>query len=551
MNYILQYYQGIKDGSIVVGEWIRLVYEYIVHGLEHKDFFYDAKKAKKAIEFIETFCRHAEGALAPEHIKLELWQKAFISCVFGIVDEDGLRRFREIYMVVGRKNGKSTLLAAISCLCAYADGEYGGRVYFTAPKLEQANQAYEVFVETIKKEPTLWKRSRKRRTDVYIESTNTTIKPLAYSSRKSDGLNPSCVVADECSSWDAVNGLKFYEVLKSAQGARKQPLLFAISSAGYVNEGIYDELFKRATRLLKGDSREKRFLPFIYAIDDTRKWDDINEWPKANPNLGVSVSVDYLLDELAVAEGSLSKKAEFITKYCNKKQSASQALFNAADVERAYTGKPILPEEWSNRYGVIGIDLSRSTDLTAVMWICEKDGILTIFGKFFLPKEKLQEASERDGLPYDIYVQKGFLVPSGDNIIDYQDVFDYITQIINKVRLYPLRVGYDRYSAQYLVRQLEEFGCLTDDCHQGFNMTPAINELEGMLKSGRINIGDNDLLKVHLLNAAVKMETNSERVKLIKISQTDHVDGVAAILDALIVRQKYWGEDGRKLTNER
>lgn len=551
MNYIYQYYQGIKDGSIVVGEWIRLVYEYIIHGLEHKDFFFDAKKANRAIEFIETFCRHAEGALAPKHIRLELWQKAFISCIFGIVDADGLRQFREVFMVVGRKNGKSTLLAAISAMCAYSDGEYGGRVYFTAPKMEQASQCFDCFVETIKKEPVLWKRSKKRRTDVYIESTNTTIKPLAYSAKKTDGLNPSVIVCDECASWDAVNGLRYYEVLKSAQGARKQPLLFAISSAGYVNEGIYDELFKRATRLLKGDSREKRFLPFIYQIDDIRKWNDINEWPKANPNIGVSVSVDYLLDELAIAEGSLSKKAEFITKYCNKKQSSSQALLNAVDVEKAYTGIPIIPEQWGSHYGVIGIDLSRSTDLTAVMWIVEKNGILNIFGKFFLPREKIQEASERDGLPYDIYIQRGFLMPSGDNIIDYKDCYEYITQIINRFHLYPLRVGYDRYSAQYLIRQLEEFGCLTDDCHQGFNMTPAINEFEALLKGGKINIGDNDLLKVHLLNAAVKMENNSERVKLIKIAQNDHVDGMAAILDAMIVRQKYWGEDGRRLVNER
>ena len=551
MNYIYQYYQKIQDGSIVVGEWVKLVYEYIIHGLENKSFFYDGKKANTAIEFIEKFCRHAEGTLAPQHIKLELWQKALVSSIFGIIDEEGNRQFREIFLVVGRKNGKTLLLSAIAQYCAFADGEYGGRIYFTAPKMEQASQCFDAFVETVKKEPVLWKRSKKRRTDVYIESSNTTIKPLAYSAKKSDGLNCSLVVADECASWDAVNGLKFYEVLKSSQGARKQPLLVAISSAGYVNEGIYDELFKRATRLLKGDSREKRFLPVIYNIDDMRKWDDANEWQKSNPNLGVSVSLDYLLEELAIAEGSMSKRAEFITKYCNVKQSSSQAFLNASDVEKAYTGIQILPEQFKEHYAMLGIDLSRTTDLTAVMWLVQKNDVINIFGKFFLPSEKIEEASERDGLPYQIYIEKGFLVPSGDNVIDYHDCYDYITQIINNYHLYPLRVMYDRYSAQYLVKDLENFGCLTDDCHQGFNMTPAIAEFEGMIKSGRINIGDNDLLKVHLLNAALKMENNTERVKLIKISQNDHVDGMAAILDAMIGRQKYWGEDGIRLTNER
>ena len=346
MNYIYQYYQKIQDGSIVVGEWIRLAYEYIIHGLESKAFYFDGKKANHAIDFIEKFCRHAEGALAPQHITLELWQKAFVSCLFGLVGEDGLRQFREVFLVVGRKNGKSLLLSAIAQYCAFADGEYGGRIYFTAPKMEQASQCFDAFVETVKKEPTLWKRSKKRRTDVYLEGTNTTIKPLAFSAKKSDGLNISLAVADEVASWPGQQGLRFYEVLKSSQGARKQPLLIAISSAGFENEGAFDELFKRATRLLKGDSREKRFLPFIYAIDDMRKWNDANEWQKSNPNLGVSVTLDYLLEELAVAEGSLSKKSEFIVKYLNRKMSASQAWLNAVDVEKAYTGVPLLPEQY-------------------------------------------------------------------------------------------------------------------------------------------------------------------------------------------------------------
>ncbi len=551
MNYIYQYYQKIQDGSIVVGEWIKLVYEYIVHGLENKAFYFDGKKANHAIDFIEKFCRHAEGALAPQHITLELWQKAFVSCLFGIMDEDGLRQFREVFLVVGRKNGKTLLLSAIAQYCAFADGEYGGRIYFTAPKMEQASQCFDAFVETVKKEPVLWKRSKKRRTDVYLESINTTIKPLAFSAKKSDGLNISLAVADEVASWPGQAGLRFYEVLKSSQGARKQPLLISISSAGFENEGAYDELFKRATRLLKGDSREKRFLPFIYAIDDIRLWNDANEWQKSNPNLGVSVTLDYLLEELAVAEGSLSKKSEFITKYCNVKMSSSQAWLNSVDVEKAFTGVQIVPEMYREHYAMLGIDLSRTTDLTAVMWLVQKNDVINIFGKFFLPSEKIQEATERDGLPYDIYIQKGFLIPSGDNVIDYRDCYNYITNIINGCHLYPLRVMYDRYSAQYLIKDLEAFGCLTDDCHQGFNMTPGIMEFEGLLKSGRINIGDNDLLKVHLLNAALKMENQSERVKLIKMAQNDHIDGVAAIIDAMIGRQKYWAEDGRRLTNER
>ena len=550
MNYILQYYQKIQDGSIVAGEWVRLAYEYIVHGLEKKIFFYDQKKADRAVVFIESFCHHAEGELAPQLLRLELWQKAFISVVFGILDKDGLRQFREIFLVVGRKNGKSLMLSAIGEYCAFADGEYGGRLYFTAPKMEQAGQCFDAFVETVKKEPVLVKRAKKRRTDVYIEQTNTTIKPLAFSAKKSDGLNVSLGVCDEIASWPSSGGLRFYEVLKSSQGARKQPLLISISSSGYENEGPYDELFKRATRLLKGDSRESRFFPLMYTIDDVSKWDDINEWQKSNPNLGVSVTADYLLEELAIAEGSLSKKAEFITKYCNIKQNSSQAWLNAVDVEKAYTGTPIIPEQYRDHYAICGIDLSRTTDLSAVMFLVEKDGIINIFGEFYLPAEKLSEASARDNLPYEIYVQKGFLKLSGDNVIDYHDCEEFVQRMI-QAHVYPLRAMYDRYSAQYLVKALEAGGVVTDDCFQGYNMTPAISEFEGMIKDGRVNIGNNDLLKVHLLNAALQMERQTERKKLVKYSVNAHVDGVAAILDAIMGRMVYWNEIGRQLTNKR
>lgn len=257
-NYILAYYQAIKDGSVNVGNWIRLLYEYIIKGLKDKLFFYDHKKAKAAILFVEGFCRHHEGALAPNLIKLELWQKAFLSVLFGIVDESGARQFRECFLVIGRKNGKTLLAAAIAAYCTFLDGEYGGRIYFAAPKLEQATLCFEAYHQIILNEPELNGMAQKRRADIYIKDNNTSAKPLAFSAKKSDGLNISLCVADECASWAGDNGLKFYEVIKSSFGARRQPLLLAMSTSGYINDGVYDELMKRSTRFLLGDSKEKR-----------------------------------------------------------------------------------------------------------------------------------------------------------------------------------------------------------------------------------------------------------------------------------------------------
>lgn len=547
VNYILAYYQAMKDGTENVGRWILLFYEYIVKGLSDQSFFFDQKKANRAIKFIETFCHHCEGR--DDLLKLELWQKACVSVIFGVVGADGLRQFHEIVIVVSRKNGKTLFAAAIIAYCVYLDGEYGAKVFCVAPKLDQADLVYSAFWQTIQKEPELAQLIKKRKSDYYIEETNSSVKKIAFNAKKSDGFNPHLTICDEIASWPGDQGLKQYEVMKSALGARKQPIILSISTSGYINEGIYDELIKRSTRFLLGDSKERRLAPFLYMIDDIQKWNDINELRKSNPNLGVSVSVDYLIEEIAVAEQSLSKKAEFLTKYCNIKQNSSQAWLPSDAVERASGGFLSL-EDFRGCYCVGGIDLSRTTDLTSCCAVIEKKNKLYVFSKFFLPAEKLEEATARDGLPYAAYVQRGILKLSGDNFVDYHDCLDWFKSLIEQYQIYPLKIGYDRYSSQYLVQDMKQYGFHMDDVFQGFNLTPVIRETEGLMRDGVFCIGDNDLLKVHLLNAALKTEAESGRSKLIKLSANDHIDGTAALLDAMTVRQKYYSEIGVQLKNE-
>lgn len=547
-NYILSYYQQIRDGTITAGRWVRVLYEFIIRGLEEKRFFYSPKKAAAAIRFVENFCHHHEGALAPQLIRLELWQKALLSLIFGIVDEDGLRQFREIFLVLGRKNGKTLLAAGIAEYMTFLDGEYGARIYFAAPKLEQAALCFDAYYQMIKQEPELKKMAQKRRTDIYIASSNSSARPLAFNAKKSDGLNISCAIADECASWQGDAGLKFYEVIKSSMGARKQPMLLSISTSGYINDGIYDELIKRSTRFLMGDSREKRLLPCLYMIDDVEKWNDINELQKSNPNLGVSISVEYMLEEIAIAEGSLSKKAEFLAKYCNIKQNSSVAWLPAQTVERA-SGEHLDLEDFRDSYAVGGIDLSQTRDLTACTIVIERDGELYVFAKFFLPAEKIDEAIQRDGIPYNIYVERGLLQVSGDNYIDYHDCFNWFTALIEQYQIFPLQTGYDRYCAQYLVQDMKQYGFHMDDVYQGENIYPVILETEGLLEDGRIHIGDNDLLKMHLLNSAIKMSVERGRGRLVKINPSLHIDGAAALLDAMTVRQKWYAEIGEQLKN--
>lgn len=550
-NYILDYYQKISDGTITAPETIKTWYRLVLEGIKNKEYHYEPKRAERVIRFIETFCRHHEGPLAPDLIKLELWQKAFIAVVYGCIDDTGYRHFREAVLVIGRKNGK-TLLAggALANYHAYFDDEYGGRIYFIAPKLDQARLSFNAFYETVRKDDELNALAKKRRTDVYIESSNTSIMPLAFNARKSDGMNPSFVVADEVASWAGDAGLKQYEVLGSAFGARKQPLLLAITTAGYTDDGIYDELIKRATAVLKGTSKETRYAPFIYQIDNEEKWNDLNELQKSMPNLGVSVSYEYMLEEIAKAEGSLSKRAEFKTKYCNIKQNSSVAWLESKYIQKA-SGPPLNIEDFKNCYAVVGIDLSKSIDLSAVTVVIEKAGILYVFARFYLPSERIADATARDGIPYDMYIKRGFLYPSGENYIDYHDIETYLNSLVREYKILPLVVGFDRFSATYLIQDLKQAGYKCDDVYQGENLSTVIDYAEGMFKDGRINIGDNDLLKIHLLNSATKRNSETDRRKLVKIKPTAHIDGTAAFLDALTVRQKWHGEYGVQLSNVR
>ena len=568
-NWIYKYYQGIKNGTYNVGRWITLVYEYVIQGLEDKAFFFDQKKASDAINWIEKHCFHTEGPLAPGPLTLEVWQRAFESCMHGLVDSKGLRQFREFPLVIGRKNGK-TKIASSNGSYEFQCGGYGAKVFNLAPKLDQADLVYNDIWQMITLDPE-WQElrdrvkqkdkngclleddsmlARHRQTDLSIPGLNSTVKKLALKEKTANGFNPSLAICDEIASWEGDKGLKAYEVIKSGMGARPEAILLSCTTSGYINDSIYDELIKRSTRFLLGDSKETKLLPFLYMIDDIDKWNDINELRKANPNLGVSVSVDYMLEEIAVAEGSLSKKNEFITKYCCLKSNSSLAWLESNVIEQT-TGDPLDLEDFRGCYCVAGVDLSRTTDLTAATIVIEKEGELYVFARFWLPEERIEEATAVDGVPYNLYVQRGLLHPSGQNIVDYNDVFDWFRMLVEQYEIYPLKVGYDRYSAAYLIQQLDGYGFHTDDVFQGYNLHPVIQELEGLLKDGRIHIGDNDLLKIHLFNSALKVSTEKGRAKLVKLKPTAHIDGVAALLDAMTVRQKWFAEIGGQLENNK
>ena len=553
---ILQYWNEIVTGGVTVGKWIRMLCEVILQGLSEHKWFWSQKLADNAIGFIERYCHHYKGKLAPKRIKLSLWERFVISLIFGIVDDAARRQFTEVLLVIGRKMGKTLLVAAIATYMTYAAGEYGSEIYFLAPKMEQADLCYSAMEYNVHAEPELESitRSTKYR-GLVIGETNTTARKLAFSSKKSDGYNPMFYGADEGASWPGVAGIRQWEVMASGTGAREEPLGMLFSSGGYENEGIYDEMFKRGTGFLMGHSREQHLLPIIYMIDDPEKWDDLEELEKSLPGMGESVSREFIKKEIVTAHESIPKEIEFKTKYCNLKQSMSTAWLKAEDINKMFGWRKPM-EELKNKFCVGGYDLSQVVDLTAAGFICEIDGILWTKAHFWLPKNRLEEATKRDGVPYEIYIRKGFLSLSGEEFVDHNDVLNWFMDLVKKYKIFPLMTGYDRWSAMELNQKMNEKHFKTDSVTQGFNLTNVIDTLEGLIREGKVrDMDDNDLLKIHMADAAVKMESAGERAHprrmLVKISNKAHVDGAVTLLDAMAMRVFKWDKLGSRLQNKR
>ena len=552
---ILEYWNEIETGGVNVGKWIRLLFDVILQGLSEHRWYWSQELADNALGFIGRYCHHYKGKLAPRRIKLSLWERALISLIFGIVDDAARRQFTEVILVIGRKMGKTLLVAAIATYMAYAAGEYGSEIYFLAPKIDQADLCYSALEYNVHAEPELdcITKSTKYR-GLVIAETNTIIKKLAFSSKKSDGYSPQFYAADECSSWPGVSGIRQWEVMVSGTGAREEPLGMAFSSGGYENDGLYDELVKRGTGFLMGNSREKHLLPVLYMIENPEKWDDLDELEKSLPGMGESVSREFIQKEIDIAHESIPKEIEFKVKYGCLKQNMSACWLKAEDINKAFGWRRQL-SEWKNHYCVGGIDLSQTTDLTSACIVIEEDGILWVHSHFWLPAKRLEEATKRDKIPYDIYLRKGFLSLSGEEFINNDDVLHWFMDLVKEYKIVPLQLGVDRWSAQELIQKLQQKSFHTDTVTQGFNLSQVADTFEGLLREGRIrDMDDNDLLKIHLADSAQQQESTTAyahpRKKLVKISKYAHVDGMAALLDAMAMRQFKWAELGKRLMNE-
>ena len=410
MNYILEYWREIEGGKCVVSRRVRKVYEELARRIEAPEagarYIFDEKKALRPIEFIERFCKHSKGEWAGKPVTLELFQKAFISALFGFVDrETGLRQYRETMFYVARKNGKSTMLAGIALYMMIADREAGAEIYCVATKRDQARLIFEEAYNMIKQSPQLRELVRKRKGDLYFANTFSKMEALSKDSGSMDGLNSHCVVIDE------LHGIKdrnLYEVMKQSQSARRQPLLIMITTAGTIRENIFDEMYATACNIVDGVFKDDTFLPILYELDSREEWTQPEAWQKANPALGTIKKIDDLQTKVARAQNNPNELRGLLVKDFNIKDTLSTAWLTYEDIDNAETFDLA---RFKNKFAIGGADLSKTLDLTcATLLMIDKDtGKRCVPQMYWIPEERLERRVAEEKIAYDKWRDRGLL----------------------------------------------------------------------------------------------------------------------------------------------
>lgn len=540
MTEFEKYFSGIYDGTITACEKMKRVSEMLLNNYSSpKEFHFDYEIAKWHIEFIERFCKQPTGKLG-QPLKLELFQKARWQAIFGFVDDNDLRQYNEALIIEGRKNGKTTECSAVECDLLLNDGEGAPEIYNVATMLDQAKLGFNACNKMRLQSPMLKKYIRKRAADLYAPSNMGFIKALASNTNSLDGLNAHGAVIDELA---AIKNRDIYDLIKQAMGARQQPLLFCITTNGFVRNGIFDAQYEYAKKVLEGKIKAPRFLPLIYELDDVSEWDKPEMWIKANPGLGTIKKLEYLEEMVQKAKDDPSFKPTVLVKDFNIPQTAENAWMRFEDLNN----EEMIPEGAKFKYCIGGFDAADSIDLNAAKAICKRpgDNKLYIRQMYWIPQSVLdrQEESgnrrERDGVPYSLWVSQGLMRTVPGNKVDKRVFLDWFCELRDQEDIYPLYIGYDPWHiSDELLRAFEDaFGKnVMIPVRQGVvTLSQPMKDLKAEFQAKNIVYNNHPIDKWCLINTVEKKDVNGNVQPVKSDDQTQRIDGTAALLDAYVI----------------
>ena len=507
-------------------------------------FFFDEDSGQRAIDFIETYCKHYQGEHAGELVHLELFQKAFIQTLFGWLEKkNGMRRFREYFFEVARKHGKSFLSACIAVYMLSFDDEPGAEIYTAATKLDQARIIYKAAVNIIDQNPELSASIRTGRYETTFPMMKSIMKPLPAESKSLDGLNIHFAALDEIHEQKDRN---MYDVLRQGMKARRQPLIGCITTSGFRREGLYDSLHEYACNVAKGIVKDDRFLPLVYKLDDLEEWRVPKMWEKANPGLGTIKSYVQLSDDVERAKNDNSYLPTLLTKDFDMKQSETSAWlpFDSIVNEHTYT-----MDDVCNSYAIGGCDLSSVYDLTCATLVVRKPDTDEVFvlQKYFIPQRKIDESLGADvkQVPYKLWAEQGWLTINEGAQVDYSLVTQWFVEMVEKYDIRPLWICYDRALAGYWVSEMQEFGFEMEKTAQGpFTWSQPMKELGCALTEHKVNYNNNPMLRWCLANTGVKAlnKDGIETIQPVKLQQNRRIDGMVSLLNAWVGYVKHLDE---------
>lgn len=550
-NPIKTYWERICDGREIVSDKVRRTYEMIMKEMDHPEaYHYSPRRAKHVIEFFESYCHHSQGKAGGQLVVLELWEKAMLASTFGFVDDNGLRKYRRAILIVGKKNGKSLLASGVGNYMLIGDGEAGPQIYSVATTREQARIIWKEAKRMVNKSPVLRKRIKPLVAELSSEGYNAgTFKPLASDTNTLDGLNIHCALMDEIHQWK--NGRELYDIIADGVMAREQPLIFVTSTAGTVRDDIYDEIYDECERIINGYNdpngyKDERTIAFVYELDKRAEWTDEKCWKKANPGLGTIKNLETLRHEVEKAKQDPMLVKNLVCKQFNIRETSSEAwlTFEQLDNRELFNIAELKP-----RYGIAGVDLSSSVDLTCATLIFQvrNDERIYVEQMYWIPEDNLEKRIHEDKIPYDIWIQQGFCRKSPGNKIDYRKIVEWFKEQQEKNDIYIWRGGYDSWSAKYFVDDMEsEFGKgVMEPVIQGKKTLSApMKNLGADLTRKLIVYNNNPILKWCLTNTSVDVDKN-DNIQPMKVSigrNTRRIDGVASLLDAYVVRERYLEE---------
>lgn len=537
MNYLVEYYNQILEGKILVGQELRTTLDKLIKDLDDPRYIFDIKPGNIRIQFIETFCKHTKSPFNGEPFILELWEKAILQTAYGFKERaTGYRRFNEVVLLVARKNGKTTFIAGID-LAEFFLAKGGVDIVCASNTNDQASILYEEINNMREGSKALRsdKRSKKNIFYIYSPKTKNKIKKLSAQSRNKDGYNIEVGCIDEVHE---MTDSKVYDAIKQSQSTKKEPLIFIITTEGTVTEGFLDKKLAYCRKMIKGEINDEKLLPWFYTQDSQEEiYLNKRTWQKSNPSIGTIKLESYLDDIMNKARNDLSTRVTMLCKDFNIKQSDSGSWLTYDDLnneERFYISS------LKNSYAIGAVDLSNTTDLTAALLLVIKDEKKYIIPHFFMPSDVLKKRIEEDSVPYDIYLKNGLLTLTEGGQNDFTLVTKWFLKMVQVHNIRPLWVGYDPWNALYWVKEMEEMGFTMEKVRQGvYSLSEPMKQLEADLKNKLVIYDNNPLLKWNLANTQAKIDINGNIQPSKLGSKFKRIDGAVALIIAYAVLNRY------------